>query len=74
MKKILYWLVMQIYFTKLSEATVNVAVKGDGHVLVCIRLNSVIFCWSLILGIQVIYLGVSQKQKYCLVDLKTHKH
>ena len=58
---------MQISFTKSSEATVNVSVKG-------IRLNSVIFCWSLILGIQVTYLGVSQKQKYRLVDLKTHKH
>lgn len=65
---------MQIFFTKSSELIVNVAIKGHEHVLLCIRLNSVIFCWSLILGIQVIYLGVSQKQKYCLVDLKTHKH
>ena len=49
---------MQISFTKSSEVIVNVAVKGHEHVLLCIRLNSVIFCWSLIIGIQVIYLGV----------------
>lgn len=70
-KKDLYWLVIKISSTKSSEVNVNVAVKGHENVLLYIGLNSLIFCWSLMLGMQAINLGVSQKQKYCLVDLRT---
>lgn len=55
--------ITHFFFTKSSEMTVNVAVTSHENVFLYIRLNSLLFCRSWMLGIQVINSGVKLKAK-----------